>query len=400
MKLPVIATALLLGIPVLAQEQVKPAAVEVGTSQDSAKSPEAGSDHKLNQDEPNKEFFELIYANSEEDGRPGSAVAVEDVLTYGTVEIDAQPHHHHGYRPQHRYRPSHCGECSHQPQHPHKPYYPEHNKKPGNDVLTDCFLCKKLNLFADELYYVSDIVWRLKCRDGKPVWKAIYLIESQLDELDKLIDKSPLDSCFDCRQESKIACCYKTYAEALIRLLDAISEKSEYLPGEVDKYLVTAINSLRSADSTFVYELARRMQCDEYIKEIMKKQGARDGSTQGSISEAFALIVSTPYITGETLDKDSVKSHEKKQGTKRSWGIVDFTPEQLAELEEAYEQVMDGLHLIAQGTEASGFTEDDLEDFQDAYAKVSEIVVDLIEESADKVEDLELEDLPTAAKAD
>lgn len=142
------------------------------------------------------------------------------------------------------------------------------------------------------------------------------------------------------------------------------------------------------------------MQCDEYIKEIMKKQGARDGSTQGSISEAFALIVSTPYITGETLDKDSVKSHEKKQGTKRSWGIVDFTPEQLAELEEAYEQVMDGLHLIAQGTEASGFTEDDLEDFQDAYAKVSEIVVDLIEESADKVEDLELEDLPTAAKAD
>lgn len=39
------------------------------------------------------------------------------------------------------------------------------------------------------------------------------------------------------------------YAEALIRLLDAISEKSEFLPGEVDKYLVTAINSLRSADS-------------------------------------------------------------------------------------------------------------------------------------------------------
>ena len=38
------------------------------------------------------------------------------------------------------------------------------------------------------------------------------------------------------------------YAEALIRLLAAISEKSQYLPGEVDKYLVTAINSLRSAD--------------------------------------------------------------------------------------------------------------------------------------------------------
>jgi hypothetical protein len=44
----------------------------------------------------------------------------------------------------------------------------------------------------------------------QPVWKAIYAIEFQLDELDKLIDKAPLDKCFDCRQESKIACCYKT----------------------------------------------------------------------------------------------------------------------------------------------------------------------------------------------
>ena len=39
--------------------------------------------------------------------------------------------------------------------------------KPEKDILTDCFLCKKLNFFADELYYIWDIVKRLKCQDGK-----------------------------------------------------------------------------------------------------------------------------------------------------------------------------------------------------------------------------------------
>jgi hypothetical protein len=33
----------------------------------------------------------------------------------------------------------------------------------------------------------------------------------------------------------------------------------------------------------------------------MKKQGAVDGSTPGSIREAFALFVSTPYITGDNF---------------------------------------------------------------------------------------------------
>ena len=43
-------------------------------------------------------------------------------------------------------------------------------------------------------------------------------------------------------------CLYAQYAEALIRVLVLLSEKSAFLPGEVDKYIVTAINSLRSAD--------------------------------------------------------------------------------------------------------------------------------------------------------
>lgn len=122
-------------------------------------------------------------------------------------------------------------------------------------------------------YVLADHATSFPIRPGtntirQPVWKAIYHIECQLDELDKLIDRSNLDKCFDCRQESKIACCYKTvslmlppeplsiswltldlqYAESLIRLLVLISEKSEYLPGEVDKHLVTALNSLRAAD--------------------------------------------------------------------------------------------------------------------------------------------------------
>lgn len=51
-----------------------------------------------------------------------------------------------------------------------------------------------------------------------------------------------------------------------------------------------------------MYEIARRMQCEEHIKTIMEKQGALDGSTKGSIREAFALIVSTPYITGDNYE--------------------------------------------------------------------------------------------------
>lgn len=39
------------------------------------------------------------------------------------------------------------------------------------------------------------------------------------------------------------------YADALIRLLRLIKEKSEYLEGEIDKFVLTAVNSLRAADS-------------------------------------------------------------------------------------------------------------------------------------------------------
>ncbi|KAH8174202.1 hypothetical protein LIA77_05621 [Sarocladium implicatum] len=332
MKFLAITAASLLAVPCLAETQAKDARAAPDAAAQARPIEGPGpviinpGDRNPDQDRPNEDVFELIYFNSDSEKKPGTFVEVDEVLAYETIEVDGQrPHchhcpkpYHHGPKPCHQgpkpchhkpechyphppkppcnhphphpHRPaSPCGECGPRPHHPHGPSPPKHKPK---DVVTDCLLCKKLNYFADELYYIWDI----------PVWKAIYAIEYQIDELDELIDKSPLDSCFDCRQESKIACCYKTYAEALIRLLTAISEKSQYLPGDVDKYLVTAINSLRAADYAFVYELARRMQCGEYIKEIMKKQGALDGSTEGSIRAAFTRIVATPYITGDNFE--------------------------------------------------------------------------------------------------
>lgn len=62
---------------------------------------------------------------------------------------------------------------------------------------------------------------------------------------------------------------------------------------------------------TFVYELVRRLQCEKSILEIVEKQGATDGSTPGSIRAAFALFVSTPYITGEEFKVDQGRHGEK-----------------------------------------------------------------------------------------
>lgn len=70
------------------------------------------------------------------------------------------------------------------------------------------------------------------------------------------------------------------------------------------------------------------MQCEEYIKEIMKKQGALDGTTAGSIREAFARIVTTPYLTGDNFDTHHPKKHEQtKKLEKKAVEIPEFTPE-------------------------------------------------------------------------
>ncbi|KFA60928.1 hypothetical protein S40285_05798 [Stachybotrys chlorohalonatus IBT 40285] len=216
-------------------------------------------------------------------------------------------HHHH--RPQKPHHP-----------HPQKPHL-EHYEK-----LTEKIVCEKLHFFAAEADYIYDLVKSIDCDDRnarcwEPVKKALYELEWELDLFDTKIDKSNLNKCWDCRQEGKIACCYRTYAEAIIRLLKLIKYKSEYLEGGTDKYIITAINSLRAADYTYVYELVRRMHCEKYEREIMQKQGAVDGSTHGSIREAFAEFVFTPYITGDDFKEpkkgDKKKEDDKKKGDKK-----------------------------------------------------------------------------------
>lgn len=58
-------------------------------------------------------------------------------------------------------------------------------------------------------------------------------------------------------------------------------------------------------------ELLRRLQCEQYIHEVVQKEGALDGSTSGSIRAAFALFVSTPYITGEEFKTDDGRQGRK-----------------------------------------------------------------------------------------
>ncbi|KAF7546169.1 hypothetical protein G7Z17_g8632 [Cylindrodendrum hubeiense] len=210
-------------------------------------------------------------------------------------------HHSHPKRPHPHHHHHHKG-------HEHKGYeHKEHEHKKHkhveDSVLTDHVVCEKLNHFADKAENIAHFVKRLECGYDDPCWKkvkdALYELEFELDVFDTTIDKSNLDKSFTFTQESKIACCYRTYADSLTRLLRLIKAKSEYLEGEDDKYVLTAINSLRAADSTFIYELGRRMHCEEELKSVMHRQGAVDGTTKGSIQEAFSKFIFTPHITGE-----------------------------------------------------------------------------------------------------
>ena len=134
--------------------------------------------------------------------------------------------------------------------------------------LTEHEVCKYLGKFADELeriYYEIEAVKSYghghdyknkhgheevyhRGRSYEKIVEQIYLLEFQLDLFDTEIDLSSLDVCWDCAQESQIACCYRNYAEALIRVLIVLSEHVRRLDGENAKYIITAINSLRAAD--------------------------------------------------------------------------------------------------------------------------------------------------------
>ena len=52
-----------------------------------------------------------------------------------------------------------------------------------------------------------------------------------------------------------------------------------------------------------VYELVRRMECEESMMEIMEKHGAQDGSTDRSVLAAFNRFDFTPLITAASMTK-------------------------------------------------------------------------------------------------
>jgi hypothetical protein len=65
------------------------------------------------------------------------------------------------------------------------------------------------------------------------------------------------------------------------------------------------------------YEFGRRINCKETLKDIMEKQGANDGSTKGSIQQAFEKFIYTPLITGEDFkNKGSYESSESRREKK------------------------------------------------------------------------------------
>ncbi len=67
-----------------------------------------------------------------------------------------------------------------------------------------------------------------------------------------------------------------------------------------------AVNSLAASDHVLVYEMARRMRCEEHQMAIMKKHGALDGSTPNSVKKAFSKFVFLPLITGNDFKEEGL----------------------------------------------------------------------------------------------
>lgn len=155
-----------------------------------------------------------------------------------------------------------------------------------------------------------------------------------------------------------------------------------------------------------MYELARRMKCDEYIKEIMKKQGALDGTTPGSIREAFALIVTTPYITGDNFEGFTGQVHHgKKNGKNEKRGIADSDQEAIkrtiGEIDEGLKVVNFWIDTI-EGLDGVGLTDEE----KTALIKLRDILLGLRQSLTsdqgltleEAVESLKLDDMPSRSQ--
>ncbi|RGP65092.1 hypothetical protein FSPOR_7482 [Fusarium sporotrichioides] len=180
---------------------------------------------------------------------------------------DYNKHHdykHHGehYHGVHKY---HHGEHKHKHLHPHEHIHHIHHKhliKPCH-ILTKEKVCKDFYELTDEVEKVIHVVQTKDCGNDESCW---------------------------------------SYADALIRLLKVLKHKTKHLEGEVDRPVLTSINSLRSANYALTYEIGRRISCKKTLKIIMEKQGANDGSTKGSVQQAFSKFIYTPLITGEDFE--------------------------------------------------------------------------------------------------
>jgi len=70
------------------------------------------------------------------------------------------------------------------------------------------------------------------------------------------------------------------------------------------------------------YEIGRRIKGKKALKAIMEKQGANDGSTKGSVMEAFNKFTYTPLITGNDFENKGSydNSYESKyDGEKKDY---------------------------------------------------------------------------------
>ncbi|KAF4978749.1 hypothetical protein FDECE_18168 [Fusarium decemcellulare] len=213
--------------------------------------------------------------------------------------------------------------------HPHDHFHHHHHKHPVKlcHILTEHSACKEFQFLADKADQVTHIVQTEDCGQDSRCWKkvsdGIRGLEKALDIFDGYIDQTTLDRCFTCPQEASITDCYVNYAEALIRLLKVVEVKTRGLEGEIDRHILTAINSLRAADIAAAYEIGRRIHCKEYLQIIMAKQGAVSGSTKNSVQEAFDRFVFTPLITGEDFrnkDANSVAKKPEAPGTSKNSG--------------------------------------------------------------------------------
>ncbi|RSM07851.1 hypothetical protein CDV31_008441 [Fusarium ambrosium] len=182
-------------------------------------------------------------------------------------------------------------------------------------ILTEKSLCRDLYILAEKADHAAHLVQTSLCRQNSTCWnhirEAIYKLEYGLDLFDKYVDHTTLEKCFTRSEEAVVTKCYIHYAQSVIRLLKVTHESGRYLEGEVDRPILTAINSLRAADRAFVLDLGRRIESKESLKVIMRKQGAEDGTTGDSVQEAFNRFIFTPLITGEDFKNHPSEAEER-----------------------------------------------------------------------------------------